>query len=53
MYYNSNDLINYIKLIEKYFHLNISIFSIDYQSWIKFNSLMKDKIMIVGDDLYI
>ena len=56
MYYNSNDLINYyIKLIEKYpliKSIEDPFDESDYQSWIKFNSLMKEKIMIVGDDLF-
>ena len=55
-YYNSDDLINYyIKLIEKYpliKSIEDPFDESDYETWIKFNLLMKDKIMIVGDDLY-
>ena len=55
-YYRSDDLINYyIKLVEKYpliKSIEDPFDESDYETWIKFNSLMKEKVMIVGDDLF-
>jgi len=55
-YYNSNQLIDYyVNLIKKYpiiKSIEDPFDECDYEAWIKFNSLMKDNIMIVGDDLF-
>ena len=54
--FTTDELIRfYEQLIYKYpiFSIEDGLDETDYSGWIKFNQLLKDKLVLIGDDLYV